>query len=184
MNKEPNNKITFLPQGLVSIFTGDGKGKTTAALGVGVRALGCGFKVCIIYFMKGGSSCSEQNILYQLSDVHLIKSGEQHFVNPEDITENDKKEAHKAFESALHAVIDGNYDVVILDEINVATAWNIIPVDDVIALIHKKPHNVELILTGRYADARLISLADLVTEMKEIKHPFQRGILSREGIDY
>ncbi len=184
MNKEPDKIITPLPQGLVSIFTGDGKGKTSAALGIVLRALGCGLKVCIIYFMKGGSPCNEQRALHQLPDVKLIISGAKHFVNPRNITENDRKEAQMAFESACQVVTGGKCDVVVLDEINVATAWKLIPVDDLISLIHQKPHNVELILTGRYADEKLIALADVVTEMKEIKHPYQKGILSREGIDY
>ena len=184
MNKEPEKVVASLSQGLVSIFTGNGKGKTSAALGVAVRALGCGLKVCIIYFMKGGSPCNEQNALRQLPNVRLVKSGQKHFVNPDSITEGDREEALKTFQIAYHAVTDGEYDVVILDEINIAAAWNIIPVDDIIALIHKKPPNVELILTGRYADTRLIALADMVTEMQEVKHPYQKGILSREGIDY
>ncbi len=184
MNKEPQKRIASLSQGLTSIFTGEGKGKTTAALGVAVRALGYGLKVCIIYFMKGGSPCSEQNALRQLPNIHFIQSGQKNFVNPQNITENDKNEARKSFDAACHAVTSGEFDVVVLDEINVVAAWKIIPVANLITLIQNKPPNVELILTGRYADAKLVALADLVTEMKEIKHPFQKGILSREGIDY
>lgn len=184
MNTEPNNKKTSLEQGLVTIYTGNGKGKTTAALGLAVRALACGLKVCIVYFMKGGSPCNEQNILSHFPDFHIVKSGQKRFVNPGNITEENKKEAQEAFDLACQAVNDSKYDVVILDEINVAVAWKLIAIEDVITLIQHKPHNIELVCTGRYADEKLIDLADLVTEMKEIKHPFQKGISSREGIDY
>jgi cob(I)alamin adenosyltransferase len=184
MNKEPQKRITSLPQGLVNIFTGDGKGKTSAALGVVLRALGCGMKVCIIYFMKGGSPCNEQNILRQLPHIKLIITGQKNFVNPEKITDEDRKEAQKAIESARQAVTEGNFDVVVLDEINVAVAYNLVPVDDVVALIRNKPQNVELILTGRYANEKILNLADMVTEMKEVKHPYRQGVSARKGFDY
>ena len=185
MNDEPENSSpTALTIGLVEIFTGEGKGKTSAALGVALRALGYGLKVCIIYFMKGDYPYSEQKVLSRLPNINLTRFGKRGFVDPKNIKEEDRKQAREALEAARDAVTSGKYDVVVLDEVNVATAWDILDTSDVVQLIKKKPPNVELILTGRYADDRLIELADMVTEMKEIKHPHNRGISAREGIDY
>lgn len=185
MNSDSENSSTAsLTKGLVEIFTGNGKGKTSAALGVALRALGHGLKVCIIYFMKGGYPCSEQKILSRLPNISLTRFGQAYLIDPTNIKEDDREQAHKALEAAHDAITSGKYDVVILDEVNIAAAWNLVAVDDVARLIKEKPPNVELILTGRYADNKLIDLADVVTEMREIKHPYNRGILAREGIDY
>ena len=171
-------------RGLVEIFTGDGKGKTSAALGVALRALGQGLSVHIVYFMKGGFPYGEQKSLSELSNVTFENFGFQDFVDPANVKPEEKEEARKGLEAARKAMLSLKYDVVILDEANIATAWKLIDLDDVIKLIHDKPENVELILTGRYADPRLIELADLVTDMVKVKHPYDKGILSRRGIDY
>lgn len=179
-----NSSPASLTTGLVEVFTGDGRGKTSAALGVALRALGYGLRVCIIYFMKGNYPYSEQKILSKLPNINLIRFGGRHFINPNKIKEADREQAREALEAARKAITNGNYDVVILDEVNIAASWDLLPTDDVVQLVKEKPKNVELILTGRSADSRLIELADLVTEMKEIKHPYKQGILAREGIDY
>ena len=171
-------------RGLVEIFTGDGKGKTSAALGVALRALGQGLRVHIVFFMKGDFPYGEQKILSELSNVTFDRFGFQDFVDPDNVKPEEKEEARKALEAARKAVLSLKYDVVILDEVNVAIAWKLIDLDTVIKLIHDKPKNIELILTGRYADLRLIELADLVTDMVKVKHPYDKGILSRKGIDY
>jgi cob(I)alamin adenosyltransferase len=171
-------------RGLVEIFTGDGKGKTSAALGVALRALGQGLRVHIVFFMKGDFPYGEQKILSELSNVTFDRFGFQDFVDPDNVKPEEKEEARKALEAARKAVLSLKYDVVILDEVNVAIAWKLIDLDTVIKLIHDKPKNIELILTGRYADPRLIELADLVTDMVKVKHPYDKGILSRKGIDY
>jgi cob(I)alamin adenosyltransferase len=171
-------------RGLVEIFTGDGKGKTSAALGVTLRALGQGLRANIVYFMKGDFPYGEQNILSQLPNVTFANFGFQDFVDPDNVKPEEKEEAGKALGAARKAMLSLKYDVVILDEVNVAVAWKLIDVDDVIKLINDKPQNVELILTGRYADTRLIELADLVTDMVKVKHPYDKGILARKGIDY
>ena len=171
-------------RGLVEIFTGDGKGKTSAALGMALRALGHGLRVYIVFFMKGDFPYGEQKILSQLSNVTFDRFGFQDFVNPANVKPEEKEEARKALEAARKAVLSLKYDVVILDEVNVAIAWKLIELADVIKLINDKPKNVELVLTGRYADSKLIELADLVTDMVKVKHPYDKGMLSRKGIEY
>jgi len=170
--------------GMVEIFTGDGKGKTSAALGVALRALGHGLKVHIVFFMKGDFPYGEQKILSELSGITFNRFGFRDFVDPSNVKPEEKEEAKKALKAARKAVLSLKYDLVILDEVNVAVAWKLIDLADVIKLIHDRPERVELILTGRYADPELIKLADLVTDMTKVKHPFDKGILSRKGIDY
>jgi cob(I)alamin adenosyltransferase len=170
--------------GLVEIFTGNGKGKTSAALGVVLRALGHGWRVHIVYFMKGGYPYGEQKALSQLPNISFARFGQEGFVDPANIKPEEREQARQALEEARRAVLSGEYDLVVLDEVNIAAAWNLVDVKDVIELIKQKPEKVELILTGRYADEKLIELADLVTEMKEIKHPYRKGISARRGIEY
>lgn len=171
-------------KGLVQVFTGDGKGKTSAALGTVLRALGHDFKICIIHFMKGNFPYGEQKMLSALPNVDLQIFGRLSFVDPKNPAEEDKEEARKALEAGRRAVVSGEYDLVVLDEVNVASAWGLVAVDAVVRLIEEKPEHVELILTGRYAHDRLVELADLVTEMKVVKHPFDQGIGARAGCEY
>jgi cob(I)alamin adenosyltransferase len=169
---------------MVEIFTGNGRGKTSAALGVALRALGHGLRVCLVLFMKGNYPYGEQKILSQLPNISIVKFGQETFVDPANIKPEEKAQAKEALEAARKAVSSGEYDLIILDEINVAVAWKLIEVEQVIELIQQLPEKTELILTGRYAHPKLISLADLVTEMVEVKHPYQKGVLSRKGLDY
>lgn len=171
-------------RGLVEVFTGGGKGKTSAALGMALRALGHGLCVHIVFFMKGDFPYGEQKILSELPGVTFGRFGFRDFVDPNNVKPEEKAEARKALGAARKAMLSLKYDVVILDEVNVAIAWKLINLDDVIKLINDKPEKVELILTGRYADPKLIELADLVTDMVKIKHPYDKGILSRKGIEY
>jgi cob(I)alamin adenosyltransferase len=175
---EPSSK------GLVQIFTGEGKGKTTAALGTAVRALGHGLRVGIFVFMKGDFPYSEWNFLANLPNVKISRFGFRNFTDPLNIKPQEKEQARQALAAAREAILSGDFDLVILDEVNVVTAWKLAEVDEVVKLIHDKPENVELILTGRYADQKLIELADLVTECVKIKHPYDKGIEARAGIDY
>jgi len=170
--------------GLVEVFTGNGKGKTTAALGIAIRALGHGLKVHIVFFMKGEFPYGEQKVLSQLQGLSCERFGSLEFVDPSHVKEEEKIQARQALESARKALSAGLYDVVILDEVLVASAWGLIAVDDVARLIREKPERIDLVLTGRYADPVLLELADLVTEMKEVKHPYKKGHLSRQGIDF
>jgi len=171
-------------KGLVEVFTGNGKGKTSAALGTALRASGHGLCIYIVYFMKGNFPYGEQRILSQLPNVTFAKFGFESFVDPANVKQEEKEEAQKALEAARKAMLSLEYDIVVLDEVNVAVSWNLVDIGEVIKLIDDKPEKVELILTGRYADPRLIELADLVTDMVKVKHPYDKGILSREGIDY
>ena len=171
-------------QGLVQIFTGDGKGKTSAAVGVVIRALGHGLRVYIVYFMKGDYPYGERNILVKLPNVTVASFGQKGFVDPANIKSEEREQAKQALAAAHEAMLSGSYDLVVLDEVNLAAAWKLVELDEVIKLIGDKPQNVELILTGRKADTKLIKLADLVTEMLKIKHLHDEGVTARMGIDY
>jgi cob(I)alamin adenosyltransferase len=170
--------------GLVHLYTGDGKGKTTAALGLALRAAGHNFRVHIVCFMKGSYPYGEWAALSRLPGVRVSLFGHDHFVDPEHVRPEEKEEARRALDCARQAVHSGQYDVVILDEVAVATGWKLLDTASVLQLIREKPENVELVLTGRYADRALIEAADVVTEMVKIKHPYDRGIESRRGIDH
>ena len=171
-------------QGLVQVFTGDGKGKTTAALGTVMGALGQGLRVYIVIFMKGDYPYGERNILSQLPNVDVASFGSLEFVDPANVKPEEREQARLALSAGREAVLSGNYNMVVLDEVNVAVAFKLIPLDEVIKLIRDKPPNVGLILTGRKAATELIKLADLVTECLKIKHPYDKGIKSRKGIEY
>ena len=185
VNKEPSSVSSGKPfgPGLVEVFTGNGKGKTTAALGIVLRAIAHNLKVYIVYFMKGGYPYGEQQVFSQLPNVDYSVFGYQRLTDPDNIKPEEIEEARKALDKAREVISSGDYDVVILDEINIAAAWKLIDVGDVLELIKSKPEDLELILTGRYADQSLIEAADLVTEMRKIRHPYDRGIRARKGID-
>jgi len=171
-------------KGLVEVFTGNGKGKTSAAMGVVLRALGHDLKICIIFFMKGKFPYGEQKTLAKFPNVDFTVFGSLDFVDPRNVREEDKKEARKALQAGREAMLSGKYDLVVFDEVNVAAAWGLIQVEDIIKLMEDKPEHVELILTGRYADPGIVKRADLVTEMVAIKHPFDEGVKARAGLDY
>jgi len=173
-----------LRRGLVQIFTGDGKGKTSAAIGAVIRALGHGLRVYIGFFMKGDHPSGERNILSQLPNVTMESFGAGGLVDPANIKPEEKEQAKRGLAAASKAMLSGNYDLLVLDELNLAVAWKLIELDEVVRLISDKPQNVELILTGRRADTKLVQMADLVTEMLKIKHPYDKGIMARKGIEY
>ncbi len=169
-------------KGYVHIYTGDGKGKTTAALGLALRAAGAGLKVFFAQFLKNGTY-SEHRALERFSDLIQVRQyGRGCFVSgkPKD---EDIEYAKKGLEEVKQIIGSGKYDLVVLDEINIAVYFGLIDVDEVLELIRQKPANVELVLTGRRADSRLIEVADLVTEMKEVKHYYKKGVLARVGIE-
>lgn len=168
---------------MIHVFTGNGKGKTSAAVGIAVRAAGHDLKVHITFFMKGEYPYGEQKSLKLLPGISVARFGSLEFVDPSNVKPEEKEQARLALEDARQAIRSGKYDIVILDEVNVAAAWKLIDIRDLLSVIGEKPENVDLILTGRYASEDLISCADLVTEMKEVKHPFRKGVQSRKGID-
>ena len=168
--------------GTVQVYTGNGKGKTTSAIGQAIRAVGHGFKVIMLQFMKGKINYGE---LKATQPNFIIEQwGRPDFVNKSAPDKVDIELAQKGLARAKEVIMSGKYDMVILDEINVALDFGLIPLDEVIELIKTKPKQVELILTGRYAPKEIIELADLVTEMRELKHHYQKGIQAREGIEY
>jgi len=173
-----------LGRGLVQIFTGDGKGKTSAALGAALRALGNGLRVYFVSLMKGDYPYGERTILSQLPNIEVVSFEIRIFVDPANVKPEDKEQAGQALAAAREAMLSGNYDLVVLDEVNVAVAWRLVELDEVVKLLEDKPPKVELILTGRKADTKLVQMADLVTEMLKIKHPYDEGVAARRGIEY
>lgn len=172
-----------LERGCVQIYTGNGKGKTTAALGLSLRALGRGLRVCFFQFIKGGGPYGEQLIAEKLApDFIIIQTGRPGWVNTRDISE-DRRLAQEALQQARAALSSGAYDLFVCDEINGAVGFGLIDVEQVLELIRMKPEQVELVLTGRNADERVVQAADLVTEMREVKHYYQSGVPARTGIE-
>jgi cob(I)alamin adenosyltransferase len=169
-------------KGYVQVYTGDGKGKTTAALGLALRAAGAGLSIFIAQFVKG-MEYSEIKALENFSDrIRLKQYGRDCFIYHEP-KEEDIEAARAGLEEVRKTIASGDYDVVILDEANIATYYNLFSVDELLELIDGKPDHVEIVITGRRADPRIIDRADLVTEMKEIKHYYAKGIEARKGIE-
>jgi cob(I)alamin adenosyltransferase len=173
-----------LKKGYIQVYTGNGKGKTTAAIGQAVRAAGAGLKTVIIQFMKE-YPYSEIVSLNELSKwITVEQYGKDDFVYKGKMPgEEDLAVALRALKRAEDIMLCNEYDIIILDEIIVAIYFKLFPISDVIDLINKKPDNVEIILTGRYCPEEIIEKADLVTEMKEIKHYYTKNVLSRKGIE-
>ena len=168
-------------KGYVQVYTGDGKGKTTAALGLALRAAGAGLKVYIAQFVKG-MKYSELNMISKLQNISLKQYGRDCFIYKDPEAE-DIEAARAGLKEAKKMMCSGEYQVIILDEANIATYYDLFSVDDLLDFIREKPAEVELVITGRRADPRIIAAADLVTEMKEIKHYYQDGVEAREGIE-
>lgn len=176
--------MSKLEKGLIQVYTGNGKGKTTAAFGLALRAVGRGLKVYAIQFIKGGFDYGELYVVDRLPNLKLEAFGRGKFVTEKPADKADVKAAEEALALAEKVVKSGEYDIVILDEINVALHLELIKVEKVLKLLKNKPKHVELLLTGRYAPNEIIEVADLVTEMKEIKHPYSKGYEARKGIEY
>ena len=172
-------------KGLVYIFTGDGKGKTTAAIGTAVRAAGHGLRVFIAFFAKCDEYFrGEANALSRLPNITLASCRHRDWIDKENIKAEDKELAKSTLTAAREAMLNGNYNLIVLDEINIAINYGLVSLNEVIELVNDKPQNVELILTGRYAEPKLVQIADLVTEMLMVKHPYGKGVKARRGIDY
>jgi len=173
-----------LERGIVQVYTGNGKGKTSAAFGLALRGIGRGLKVYVIQFIKGGFDYGELYIVDKLPNLTLKAFGRGRFVTEKPPEKEDTELGEKALALAEEVVKSEEYDIVILDEINVALNLKLIKIERVLELIRNKPKHVELILTGRYAPDEIIEAADLVTEMKEVKHPYNKGFQARKGIEY
>jgi cob(I)alamin adenosyltransferase len=173
--------------GLLVVYTGKGKGKTTAALGIVLRSVGHGYKVGMIQFIKGEWYYGELSSSKRLEpEFEMIAAGKGFvgIIDDDHPIEDHQRAAQEAVALANERLSSGLYDVMILDEINYAIKLNLISVQNVLDIIKKKPKKTTLVLTGNYAPAEIIAVADLVTEMKEIKHPYQLGFKAKKGIDY
>lgn len=172
-----------LEKGCVQIYTGNGKGKTTASLGLALRAVGRGLNVCVFQFIKGGGPYGEHLIAEKLAPFFtIIQTGLPGWVNTKDISA-DRQAAQEALIRVKSLLISGQYDLLVLDEILGALGFGLVDLEQVLELIALKPSQVELVLTGRNAPDELIEAADLVTEMREIKHYFKAGVPARTGIE-
>jgi cob(I)alamin adenosyltransferase len=169
-------------KGYVHVYTGSGKGKTTAAFGLALRAAGAGLRVLIVQFMKK-RRCSEHKAMERFSDCITIRLFGTGLILSGKPTAAARKKAEQGLAEVRKAYSSSDYELFILDEINVALHCGLLGMKDVLALIDKRPPSAELILTGRYADKKVMAKADLVTEMREIKHYFRKGVRARKGIE-
>jgi cob(I)alamin adenosyltransferase len=183
MSGIPGGKWKRRRLGMVHVYTGDGKGKTTAAMGLGLRAVGHGYRVVVVQFMKGDLVYGEQKAARSLPLFEIRQFGRKEFVDRDHPAKVDREWARKGLEFARKVLTDGKHDVVILDELNVALDWKLLALEDVLGLIRGKSPSTELIITGRYAHPQVMELADYVTEMREVAHPFQKGYLCAKGVD-
>lgn len=175
---------TITKRGLVMVITGNGKGKTTSAFGQALRAIGHGYKVLVIQFMKGRKYGEVLAAEKYLSDLTIIQCGLDSFVTKGNPTQVDLDLARQGMEKAQEAVQSGQYNLIVLDEINVAVNFSLISEQEVLELIRKKPFELTLLLTGRYASDKIKKIADMVSDVNEVKHHYNVGIEGRAGIEY
>jgi cob(I)alamin adenosyltransferase len=174
-------------KGIVIVYTGKGKGKTTAALGIVLRAVGYGYKVAMIQFIKGEWYYGELTSSKRLEpEFEMIAAGKGFvgIIDDDHPIEDHQSAAREAVALAQDKLSSGAYDIMILDEINYAAKLNLISEQDILDIISTKPEKTSLVLTGNYVPESVIAAADLVTEMKEIKHPYQKGVKAKKGIDF
>ena len=171
-------------KGLFVVYTGNGKGKTTAALGMAVRALGHGYPVTVIQFIKGNAHCGEHDLsgrFGDLLDFHVMGRG---FTWKSDNLDEDIALARTAWTLAATTIAEGKARLLILDELTYLIRYNMVDEDDILAAIANRPAEMNIVVTGRHASEKMIAAADLVTEMTEIKHPYQQGIPAQKGVDF
>jgi len=171
-------------KGLLLIFTGNGKGKTTAAIGMAMRAAGHGLKICFIQFIKGSWKYGELEAVARFPeyiDFHVMGRG---FTWKSDDLEKDRALAGNAWEKAKEVIASGAYDMVILDEFTYLLTYEMIERKEALEFLRNKPDNLHVVVTGRNADPALLEIADLITEMKAIKHPYKQGIKAQKGIEF
>ena len=174
-------------KGLVIVYTGNGKGKTTAALGMALRAIGYDHKVCMLQFIKGSWHYGEMDSSKKLEpnfELIAVGKGFVGILDDNSPREEHEKYAAEAVRICREKIFSEKYDVIILDEVNYAINLGLIDIGEIIKIIKEKPSDLDLVLTGRDVKEEIVELADLVTEMKEIKHPFKSGIKAKKGIDF
>lgn len=175
--------------GYIQVYTGNGKGKTTASLGLAMRALGRCWKVLIVMFTKGGDDYGELNSFRNLSpeiaqNLTIVQAGLDRIVYTDNKTDEDIKEIQKGWALAKNAIKNDEYNLIILDEANIAIDLGIIDLDEVIEVLQNKPQDMEIVLTGRNANQKIINIAHLVSEINPIKHYWDTGVVARKGIEY
>ncbi len=171
-------------KGLISVFTGNGKGKTTAALGLVFRALGHGKRVCFIQFIKGKWKTGESmfaDTFPEKLDFHTMGRG---FTRNSSNPEKDLQLARKAWEFAVQSIVGNQYDMIVLDELTYLIRYNMVDENEILSVLSEKPKDMHIVITGRYASDSLVNNADLVTEMKAVKHPYDSGIPAQKGFEY
>lgn len=192
MDKEINTKLynpDWDEHGYIQVYTGDGKGKTTASLGLAMRALGRKWKVLLIMFTKGGNKYGELNSFRNLSEkinknLTIYQAGTEHIIYSDNITLEDKTIIKNGWEIAKKAIKNNEYHLIILDELNIAISLGIIDVDDVVETIKNKPVRMEIVLTGRDANQKIIDVAHLVSKIEPVKHYWDIGVSARKGIEF
>jgi len=171
-------------KGLIIVHTGKGKGKSTAAMGLAIRAIGNGMRVGIVQFVKGVWKTGERDVLARFPDLVTIKAMGEGFTWETQDRQRDVKAAETAWAAAKAMIADKSYKMVILDELNIVLRYDYLAVDDVIATLKKKPEMLHVVVTGRNAKEELIEIADLVTEMTMVKHPFRSGVKAQAGVEF
>ena len=190
MDKEQNlYNPDWDEHGYIQVYTGDGKGKTTASLGLAMRALGRNWQVLLIMFTKGGNKYGELNSFRNLSDkinqnLTIHQAGTEHIIYSTNMTEEDKTIITEGWRKAKKAILNNEYHLVILDELNIAIALGIVDVDDVVETIKNKPDRMEIVITGRNANQKIIDAAHLVSKIEPVKHYWDLGVSARKGIEY
>lgn len=169
---------------MIQVYTGDGKGKTTAALGQALRAMGHGMKVFMVQFMKGRTYGELLTCESCLPELTIVMSGRDEFVKKGEPEEVDLRMAREGFELARKVVSEGTHQMLILDEINIAVDYGLLPLQEVLDFLRSCPREMEIVCTGRYAAQEIIDLADLVSEVREVKHHYSKGVEMRQGIEY
>jgi len=180
---EENQSKKGIKKGLIIVNTGNGKGKTSAALGTALRAAGNGFKVLVLQFMKGSWKYGELEAFKKFPNVEIIQLGSGFTWHKENLDE-DRDLAEKGWKRASKAILNGDYQLIVLDEINYVLSYGLLDMGNVIQVLRQKPKMLHVILTGRDAMPEIIKMADLVTEMKEVKHPFKDGVYAQKGIEF
>ena len=188
-NKNQLHNPDFSNHGYIQIYTGDGKGKTTASLGLAMRALGRGWNVLIVMFTKGGNDYGELIFFSQMcpelnNNVKIIQAGLDRVVYKDNISEQDKKQIKNGWEIAKKAIKDNKYQLIILDEANIAIDLELIDVNEMVDILKNKPDDLEIVLTGRNAKQEIIDVAHLVSEIKPVKHYWDIGITARKCIEF
>ena len=191
MGQEENKLFNpnWAKHGYIQVYTGDGKGKTTASLGLAMRALGRDWKVLLIMFTKGGDNYGELNSFRNLSpkitrNLTIVQAGLDRIIYSDNKTEEDERIIKQGWDLAKRAIKKNTYNLIILDELNIVTSLGIIDIDEVVEVLKAKPERLEIVLTGRDADPKIIEIANLVSKIMPVKHYWESGITARKGIEY